>query len=71
MPTRGLYKERYEKVLDHLKTNSEWEEEVLVECRKLLSGAMSTKGDSRKSYFDQLDFRLKETFGVKVAIPTY
>lgn len=67
MAKRRLYKRNYERVFEHLKTNSEWEEEVLQECRKLLSGAMSTKGDNSASYFDHLEFRLRETFGVEVA----
>lgn len=69
MAFRGLYRKNYERVFDHIKTNSEWEEEVLVECKKLLSEAMRTKNkENRKSYFDHLDFRLRETFGIAVYI---
>lgn len=67
MAKRKIYKRNYERVLDHLKANSEWEEDVIKECRKLLSGAMRSKGDNSTSYFNHLDFRLEDTFGVKVA----
>ena len=69
MAIRGLYKRNYEKVLDHIKTNTEWEEEVLIECRKLLSEAMRTKDmTNRMLYFNHLDFRLRETYGIQVYI---
>ena len=69
MAIRKLKKTRYEKVMSYITPKTEWEQEVYVECKKLLSGGCQAKGREQiESWFNQLDFRLAETFGIKVVL---
>lgn len=70
MPKRRIYLDRYEKALNHIKTNSEIEEQYLKEAKKCFRDIKHT--DSKlaiKSYFNHIDFVLENSFGVKVILP--
>lgn len=70
MPQRKIYKDRYEKALKHIKANTDIEKQYLYEAETCLRDAkQSTSKIALKSYFDHIDFVLKDVFGVKVVLP--
>lgn len=69
MDKRKIYLNRYEKAINHLKCNSEIDKLYFSEienCLKEIKQIKGAKGQSIKSYFDHIDFILKNTFGVEV-----
>lgn len=67
MPKRAIYKNRYEKAINHLKCNSEIDELYFNELKICMNEIKKIKGArGTESYFDHIDFILKNTFGVKV-----
>ena len=69
MGKRKIYLNKYEKVLNHLKCNSEIEEQYLFEAKDCLTQIKKTKGAKSiaiTSYFNHIDFVLKDVFGVEV-----
>lgn len=70
MPKRKIYLKRYEKALNHIKANSEIEEQYLKEAKKCFRDIKHT--DSKlaiRSYFNHIEFVLKDVFGVNVNLP--
>lgn len=72
MATRKIYLDRYEKVADKLKAESDIEKMYMKEVNICLSAAKYSK-DRRviSSNLDHVDFILKDIFGVIVALPKY
>lgn len=68
MTIRALYEDKYNKVLTHLKSNNKYEKEELNECKTLLRKAIKSNGLNQVCYFNQLDFKLGDTFGVEIYI---
>lgn len=68
MIQRELYIDRYKKVFNHLKTNSEQEKKDLEECQKLLIKAINNEGLDKECYFNQIDFILNNTFDIQIYI---
>lgn len=69
MGKRKIYTERYEKAINHLKCNSEIEEQYLFEakdCLKQIKKTKGAKGIAITSYFNHIDFILMDIFGVEV-----
>lgn len=70
MPQRKLYKDRYQKAIDHIIAKTDIEKQCLHEAKTCLRDAkQSTSKIALKSYFDYIDFVLRDVFGVKVALP--
>ena len=67
MGRRKVYLERYEKAIKHLKCNSEIEELYFDEIKYCISNIKAIKGaKGTESYFNHIDFVLKDIFGVEV-----
>ena len=69
MGKRKIYTERYEKAINHLKTNSDIEEQYLFEAKNCLTQIKKIKGAKGiaiTSYFNHIDFILRDIFGVEV-----
>ncbi len=69
MGKRKIYIDRYEKAIAHLKCNSEIDElyfSEIKDCMRNIKQIKGAKGDSITSYFNHIDFVLKNTFGVEV-----
>ena len=67
MPKRAIYKDRYEKVIKHIKYDTEIEElyfKEMEDCMKNIKRIKGAKGT--ESYFNHIDFVLSSIFGVKV-----
>lgn len=70
MPQRKLYKDRYEKAIDHIIAKTDIEKQYLHEAKTCLRDAkQSTSKIALESYFNHIDFVLEDVFGVRVAIP--
>lgn len=70
MPQRKIYKDRYEKAINHILAETEIEKQYLHEAKICLKDAkQSTSKVAIKSYFNHIDFVLEDIFGVKVALP--
>ena len=70
MPQRKLYKDRYEKAIDHIIAKTDIEKQYLHEAKTCLRDAkQSTSKIALKGYFDHIDFVLRDVFGVKVILP--
>lgn len=70
MPQRKIYKDRYEKAINHILAETEIEKQYLHEAKICLKDAkQSTNKIALRSYFNHIDFVLKDVFGVKVALP--
>lgn len=71
MAKRKLYIDRYEKVIKHLKCNSEIDELYFKELEMCVRDAKRSKSKtSIASYLNHADFVLQNTFGVKVDMPS-
>lgn len=67
MVKRKIYKDRYEKVLNHIKTNSEIEEQYLKEAFQCFRDIKQSNNKlAIKSYFNHIDFILNDIFGIEV-----
>ncbi len=70
MPQRKLYKDRYEKAIDHIIAKTDFEKQCLHEAKTCLRDAKQSKNKTAlKGYFDHIDFVLRDVFGVRVALP--
>lgn len=70
MPQRKLYKDRYQKAIDHIIAKTDIEKQYLHEAKTCLRDAkQSTNKIALKGYFNHIDFILKDVFGVRVALP--
>lgn len=68
MAKRKIYLEKYEKVIKHLKYNSDIEEQYFKEIEYCMKNIKNIKGaKDTESYFNHIDFILEDIFGVKVA----
>lgn len=69
MGKRKIYLNRYEKAINHLKCNSEIDKlyfSEIEDCMRNIKKIKGTKGNEITSYFNHIDFVLKNTFGVEV-----
>ena len=68
MDKRKIYLNRYEKTINHLKCNSEIDKLYLSEIEDCIRNIEKIKGNKGHitSYFNHIDFILKNTFGVEV-----
>ena len=72
MATRKIYLDRYEKVADKLKVESDIEKMYMQEINICLSAAKYSKDKNViSSNLNHVDFVLKDIFGVIVALPKY
>lgn len=70
MAQRKIYKERYQKALDHIDAKTDIEKQYLREAKTCLRDArQSTSKVALRSYFNHIDFVLEDIFGVRVALP--
>ena len=70
MAKRRLYKDRYQRAIDHIIAITEIENMYLAEAKICLKNAkQSTDKVALHSYFNHIDFILEDVFGVKVALP--
>lgn len=68
MGKRKVYLEKYEKAISHLKCNSDIDELYFNELNICMNEIKKIKGaKGTESYFNHIDFILKNTFGVEVA----
>lgn len=67
MPKRAVYKNRYEKAINHIKYDTEIEELYFKEMEDCMRNIKRIKGaKGTESYFNHIDFILESIFGVKV-----
>lgn len=70
MAKRKIYKDRYQKAIDHIIAKTEIENMYLTEAKTCLRDAkQSTNKVALHSYFNHIDFVLEDVFGVRVALP--
>lgn len=67
MAKRKVYLKKYEKAIAHIKCNSKIEEQYLNEIQDCMRNIKRIKGAyGTESYFNHIDFILKDTFGIEV-----
>lgn len=70
MAKRKIYKDRYQKAINHIIATTEIESMYLAEAKTCLRHAKQSKDRvALNSYFNHIDFILEDVFGVKVALP--
>lgn len=70
MAKRKLYKDEYQKAINHIIANTEIEKMYLKEAKICLRDAKQSKNKvALNSYFNHIDFILESIFGVRVALP--
>lgn len=67
MPKRAIYKNRYEKAINHIKYDTEIEELYFKEIEDCMINIKRIKGaKGTESYFNHIDFVLRDIFGIQV-----
>lgn len=67
MPKRAIYKNRYEKAINHIKYDTEIEELYFKEIKDCMKNIKRIKGaKGTESYFNHIDFVLRDIFGIQV-----
>ena len=67
MPKRAIYKDRYERAINHIKYDTEIEELYFKEMEDCMRNIKKIKGaKGTETYFNHIDFILESIFGVKV-----
>ena len=67
MPKRAIYKDRYERAINHIKYDTKIEELYFKEMEDCMRNIKRIKGaKGTESYFNHIDFILESIFGVKV-----